>query len=106
MSILKKYFDKSVNLSSPVQKDYNRVVNYDENGNEFITYEEVDYPAIQKSNGTVDMWELNSLLSAGINPNFPIHTGSNTRLEGVGVVKQAEAIADSILAESVENNEK
>ena len=78
-----KYFNKSVPVSSPVQKDYNRVVNYDEDGNEFITYEEFDYPSFQQSNGTVDLWELNTLLAAGVSPNFPIRTGNNTRLEGV-----------------------
>lgn len=98
-----KYFNKGVSTSSPIQKDYNRVVNYDEAGNEFITYEEVDYPSVQESHGTVDLWELNSLLAAGVNPNFPIHTGNNTRLEGIGVIQQAEAMADAILAEENEN---
>lgn len=100
-----KYFDKSVPVSSPIQKDYNRVVNYDENGNEYITYEEVDYPSIQEANGEAANWQLNALLKAGINPNFSIHTGNNTRLEGIGTVKQAEAIADAILALQEEKEE-
>lgn len=100
-----KYFDKSVPKSSPIQKDYNRVVNYDENGNEFITWEEVDYSSIQQANGSVDMWSLNSLLAAGVNPNFPIHTGNNTRLEGLNTLNQAVAIADSILAEETKSEE-
>lgn len=100
-----KYFDKSVPKSSPVQKDYNRVVNYDENGNEFITFEEVDYPAIQQANGEAADWSLNALLAAGVNPNFPIHTGNNTRLEGLNTLNQAIAIADSILAEETKSEE-
>lgn len=105
MSVLNKYFDKSVNQCSPVAEDFNRVVNYDENGNEFITYQKVDYKKIQESNGTVDMWSLNSLLSAGINPNFPIHTGLNTRLEGVSIVNDMVATADAILADASESAE-
>lgn len=100
MSVLSAHFDKSVNQCSPVQPDFNRVVNYDKNGNEIITYEEVDYPSIQDSLGTVHEWSLNALLRAGINPNFPIHTGNSTRLDGIDVVNQASAIADSILAEN------
>lgn len=100
-----KYFDKSVPKSSPIQKDYNRIVNYDEDGNELITYEEVDYPSIQESNGSVEVWSLNALLKAGVNPNFPIHTGNNTRLEGLNALNQAVAIADSILAEETKSEE-
>lgn len=100
MSVLSAYFDSSLNQSSPLQKDFNRVVNYDENGNEYISWEEVDYPSIQNSNGVVSDWSLNSLLAAGINPNFPIRTGLNTRLEGIGVVNEAASIADEILSEN------
>lgn len=104
MSALKKYFDRSVNQSSPVKGDVRRVVKYDEEGNEFVTYEPVDYPTLQAEIGSVAMWSLNSLLAAGINPDFPIHTGNPTRLEGIGVIEQASAIADSLLAD-IENNE-
>lgn len=104
MSVLSKYFSKSVNQASPVQKDYNRVVNYDEDGNEYITFVEVDYEKFQKSLGTVDMWSLDSLLKAGVNPNFPIHTGNTTRLEGLSSLSEYEAVADAILAEN--NNDK
>lgn len=102
--MIHKYFSKDIDQCSPVQVDYERVVNYDADGNEIITWEEVDYPAIQNANGIVQDWSLNALLSAGINPNFPIHTGNNTRLEGIDVVNQAAAMADSILAEDTNNN--
>lgn len=89
---------------SPLQKDFNRVVNYDENGNEYLTWEEVDYPSIQASHGFVSDWSLDSLLKAGIDPGFPIHTGLNTRLEGIGVVNNAVSIADEILSENSKND--
>lgn len=106
MSVLKSYFDASVNQSSPVQDDYNRIVNYDEDGNEFITYEKVDYPTLQASHGTVADWELNALLKAGVNPNFPIRTGNPTRIEGASVVAQMATIAEQVLAPEDNNEEK
>lgn len=105
MSVLKHYFDKSVNQASPVQPDYDRVVNYDEDGNEFITYVEVDYPKIQESHGLVGDWSLDALLKAGINPNFSIHTGNPTRLEGIGTIQDAEAYVDSLLVDDLPEGE-
>lgn len=101
MSVLEKLFDKNVNQCSPVQPDYERLVNYDEEGNEFVSYVEVDYPTLQASHGVVADWSLNALLKAGINPNFPIHTGNPTRLEGVGVVNDAAAMAEAIIDEAI-----
>ena len=83
---------------SPVQPDYNRVVQYDEEGNEIVTYEEVDYPKVQASLGSWTDWSLNTLLKAGINPDFGIHTGNPTRLEGVDMIADLSAQADAILA--------
>lgn len=100
MSVLKAFFDKSVNQCSPIREDYERVVNYDEEGNEFITWSKVDYAKLQKSNGSVSDWNLDVLIKAGIDPKFGIHTGLNTRLEGVGAVEQFAAAADAILAET------
>lgn len=105
MSVLSAYFDPEVNQCSPVQKDYKRVVNYDKDGNEVITYVEVDYSSIQAANGSAKDWSLVSLLKAGVNPNFPVHTGLPTRLEGIGVVDEAAAIADSILSEQESKDE-
>lgn len=97
MSVLKAYFDETVNQYSPSRGDDQRVVNYDEEGNEFITYEPIDYPALVASRGTVSDWSLDALLKAGVDPKFPIHTGLNTRLQGVDVVNSFEDKADEIL---------
>lgn len=102
--VLDKYFSAGIDQSSPVQKDYDRKVNYDEDGNEFITWEEVDYPKLIRSLGSVSDWSLNSLLKAGINPNFSISTGNPTRLEGLGVIDGAQAYVDALFAEN-ENKE-
>lgn len=100
------HFDSSINQESPLQTDYSRVVNYDENGNEFISWEPVDYPSIQASNGLVSDWSLNSLMSAGINPNFSIHTGNPTRIEGIDTINDAIRIADEILSENNDSTPK
>jgi len=98
MSVLKKYFNKK-SYASPVMDDYDRVVRYDEDGNEIISYEKVDYPSLVDSRGTIGVWKLNALLAAGIDPNFNIHTGFNSRIEGVDTVNDALAYTDQLFAE-------
>lgn len=97
MNVLTAQFDPSVNQCSPVREDYARVVNHDEDGNEFVTFSQVDYPTIQKSHGSVRDWSLEALLKAGINPDFSIHTGNPTRLEGVDAVNDMAAYAEQML---------
>lgn len=98
-SIQEKLFDFSIDQESPIVKDYARKVNVDSEGNEFITWEEVDYPKLQQSLGIWNDWSLTSLLKAGVNPNFPIHTGNPTRLEGFDTLTAFEDMADEVLAE-------
>lgn len=101
-SALKHLFNADCEQRSPVKDDFNRKVKFDEDGNEFIVFEKVDYPTFQKSLGSVRDWQLDALLAAGINPNFPVHTGNNTRLEGLNSIEQFEAAADALLAD-IEN---
>lgn len=100
ISILDLQYDKNCDVKSPVQDDYVRVVEHDEKGNEYITWKLFDSAAYQKSLGTVDNWSLTELLKAGIDPSFSIHTGYNTRLEGLSDIDAMAAVADSILAEN------
>lgn len=107
MSALKNNFDYRVNQYSPVIGEKQRIVNYDAKGNEFVTYEDVDLQAIQKSLGSVKDWSLDSLLKAGVSPEFPIHTSYGTRLEGLKSVEDFSRVADEILSEiNNENNNK
>ena len=99
MSFLSTHFDYDVVLSSPVVDDFERLVKYDKDGNEFITFVKVDYPAVQARNGLSAVWTLNSLLKSGVDPAFPVHTGNPTRLEGVSIVQEFSEVADSILSE-------
>lgn len=93
-------FNYDLDQSSPVVDDYMRKVNYDEDGNEFITFEKVDYPKLQKSLGSAKDWSLEALLKAGIDPKFGIHTGNPTRIEGLGELDAFTVAADTILNET------
>lgn len=103
MSFLKKHFSKSINQCSPAQKDYVRVVKTD-GDTEVIEWKEVDYRKLQRSLGTIGDWNLDTLLKAGVNPDFPIHTGNGTRLEGLNSLKDFEAEADAIFADMQPND--
>ena len=96
-SYLEQHFDYDCNQCSPVRLDYERTVSYDSDGNEFVSWLPVDYSLLRQRNGSVVDWSLENLLKAGVNPDFPIKTGLNTRLEGVCFIEQASAVADSIL---------
>lgn len=98
--VLTHLFNYDVNQYSPVMDDYVRKVNYDEDGNEIITYEKFDSEKYQRSLGFVTDWSLDSLLKAGIDPAFPIHTGNNTLLDGINTISEWSAMADSVLADN------
>ena len=95
-NVLSKYFDRTVNQSSPVLIDNVRVVKHDEKGGEVVSYEPFDSPKYQESLGQVDNWDLESLLAAGIDPRFGIHTGANTRLENESGLRDFIIKADEI----------
>lgn len=105
MSVLHSYFDYQCNQCSPVRDDYERRVNYDDEGKEYITYEKVDYPSYQKSLGDSSLWSIDALLQAGINPNFSINTGFGTRLQGIDTIKQAQDFVDKLVADSESKTE-
>ena len=99
MSVIKALFNPEIDQRSPIIEDLQREVDYDETGQEFIRFVPVDYSKLIKSNGSVQDWSLNALLKAGIDPNFPIHTGLNTRLEGVNTISGAIEYLNQIVAE-------
>lgn len=98
MSVLKSNFVKK-SYNSPLADDVTRKVLFDEDGNEKVVFEKVDYKQLAKNREGVEVWSLSSLLKAGINPDFNIHTGLNTRLEGVGVISDAAATLEKLVAE-------
>lgn len=107
MSTLKNNFNYKLNGSSPVHvlEDLALRIKKDKDGNSIPVFEPIDYKKIAEDNGTVDMWQLDNLLAAGINPDFPVHTGYNTRLEGIGELGSITEGIDEWLA-SQKNNEE
>lgn len=93
----KLVYDKKAVCQSRVCDDLQRVVNVDENGDERITFEKVDYPKLQESLGDFMKWSLKSLVSAGIDPDFGIKTGFNTRLDGVDVVESSVKVINDVI---------
>lgn len=100
MSALQRLFNYELNQSSPVFEETVRVVDHDEDGNEYVSYVPFDSAAFQKSLGSVTDWSLDSLIKAGIDPKFNIHTSNPTSLEGTGSISSWSQIADEILAEN------
>lgn len=71
------------------------VIKKSKDGSDVITFVPEDTKKISESLGDVVDWSLNAMLAAGINPNMPIHTGYNTRLDGFG---DLSAAIDSVSA--------
>lgn len=105
LNALSRHFNYELNQASPVRDDFVQVQRRDEDGDILTVYEKFDYSKHQSSLGSLNDWSLNSLLRAGINPSFSIHTGVNTRLEGAASVAGFAAEAESILAETAESKE-
>lgn len=105
---LKSQFNYDLNQNSPVIPGFDRVVSYDEEGAEIISYVETDYPALSKQYGSADNWSLDALLKAGVNPNFSIHTGNVSRIESeTGVQAMLQDVVNYYAEQSQnETNEK
>lgn len=102
IGVQKALFCPEIDQNSPVFGDTIRVVERDEDGREINTYPPVDYEKIRKENGKVDMWTLENLLKAGINPSFPVKTGYNSRVEGIDALGSFESQANEIFPENTE----
>lgn len=93
---VQKHLFNPISQCSPVVPEYALKIVHDASGNSIPTWVEVDTDEIIRSHGDINMWSLNALLAAGINPaDMNIHTGYNTRLEGINdlnsVVSDVEA---------------
>lgn len=98
MSVLKSYFNASLNQNSPVFDDFLLVEKVDKDGAVVMVPEKVDYPEIQKSHGSVEDWSLTNLMKAGINPgSLSIHTGFATKLDGVNAINDVASEIDATL---------
>lgn len=100
MSVLQTHVQKHVSQFSPSVGDEQRVVKFGVDGEELIAFEPVDYQKIIESHGSVEMWSLDSLLKAGINPNSTVRTGYNSRLDGFEAISAIDAELEKSVVES------
>lgn len=99
-SVLITLFNKDVKQNSPVFPCIERVTKFDENGKEVVSFEEQDlFSNVVLSHGKFSDWSINSLMKAGINPDFPIHTGSVSRVESAKDAESISADVDKIFSE-------
>lgn len=96
IGVQKAMFCPEVDQNSPVFGDVMRVVERDEDGREINTFLPVDYEKIRKDNGPVNMWSLENLLKAGVDPSFPVKTGLNSRVEGISELNSMESQVNAL----------
>ena len=95
---------KKTRSFSPQMVEYHRQELPDANGETHVAYVKTDLNSVRVSNGTGDLWNLSTMLKAGVNPQTFINTGHNTRLEGLSELHTFEASADAILNSNNDEN--
>lgn len=96
--ILDRHYNRNLNTASPVVIDFERKSSIVE-GNEIVTFVEVDNRKRVIANGSEVDWKLNNMLKAGINPATGIHTGNNTRLAGINDLNAFKDATDKLFVE-------
>ena len=96
--ILDRHYNKKLNTVSPLVTDFERKSTIVD-GNEIVTFIEVDNRKRVIANGSESDWKLNYMLKAGINPSSGIHTGSTTRLAAFDDLNVFKALTDEIFVE-------
>lgn len=94
--ILDRHYNRNLKTTSPVVVDYERNSTIVE-GNEVVSFVEVDNRKRVIANGSEADWKLNNMLKAGINPATGIHTGNTTRLAGLNDLNTFKVATDKLL---------
>lgn len=88
---------------SPVIPSYDMVNLVDENGDSKISWKEVNGDDLIRSHGTCNMWSLDNLMKAGIDPSsLKVRTGYNSRIEGFDDLNIVTAEVEKIINEKNE----
>lgn len=90
MSVLKAFFDKTINQAHPSVPETCIKFEIRSDGSEIATFPEIDLREVQKSHGLASDWSLGALVKAGINPSFGTHTSPGTRMEGVNALNDID----------------
>lgn len=107
MSVLSVHRNPNLDRKSPLVLDVSWKTKVDSNDSLNISFDQVDNKSLVLSLGSVSDWSLNNLLASGVDPSFPIHTGSNVRLDGVSAIKDTVSQVNNLFdnPQSLESRE-
>lgn len=101
-SVLNALFNPAINQNSPVVPCIERVSKFDENGKEVVSFEDQDlFSSVVLSHGKFSDWSINSLMKAGISPDFPIRTGPVSRVESAKDIESISSAVEKMFAEPI-----
>lgn len=105
MSVLKSYFNESVNQNTTVNDDYLLVHKTGKDGEDILVPEKVDYKKISKELGSVQNWSLETLTKLGIDPRrLTPHTSLVGGLEGYNSMEEILVNIDKIQQSKTNTN--
>ena len=98
MSVIKTGYNFNVEQNRKEEKDYLLREKTSKDGSTELVEQVVDYKKIQETNGTVEMWDTQKMLDAGVNlKSITPRTQDNNRLEGESkAVENAQQIIKQI----------
>lgn len=103
--VLSSHFDSRVNQNSPLLVTHSVKLFTDKDGIERSSFVE-DVPSDEDLGSMYD-WTITSLRNAGINPNFAIHTGNVSRVDGAADIASVQQDVDANFTDvEPENNEE
>lgn len=103
--VLSSHFDSRVNQNSPCLVTHSVKLFVDQDGIEHSSFVE-DTPSDEDLGSMYD-WTISSLRNAGINPNFAIHTGNVSRVDGAADIDSVQQdVEDNFKEVESENNEE
>lgn len=106
-NVQQKNYNPEVIQVSPVIPEFALVTKKDEDGADIMEWKETDTKQVLTELGTAQDWCLSALLKAGINPqSMSVHTGYNSRIEGIDDLSAFEAAAEAALMPPTEENNK
>ena len=101
MSVIKNGYNPKVEQNRKEEKDYLLKEVTNKEGTTELVEKVVNYTEIQKRNGTVDKWDIQTLKDAGVKlEGLTPKTTENSKIEGVGkAIESAEEVTRKIKEE-------
>lgn len=94
MNSLALKYNHSINTASPLFEGLERIVNYDQDGNEVISFAVSN---VKLNFGKVVNFSLDSMIKAGINPDsMRVNTSSVSRVDSLDKFDELSQIAEKV----------